>query len=46
MMFLATIIFTGSLFAPGDAAVAVPSGDTARQDALSCAPVNVCEGFS
>ena len=26
-------------------AVALPGGDTARQDALNCAPVKVCEGF-
>jgi hypothetical protein len=26
-------------------AVAVPGGDTARQDAFNCASVNVCEGF-
>ena len=26
-------------------AVAVPGGDTARQDALSCASVKVCEGL-
>ena len=25
--------------------VAVPGGDTARQDALNCASVKVCEGF-
>ena len=27
-------------------AVAIPCGDTARQDALNCASVKVCEGFS
>ena len=26
-------------------AVAVPGGDTARQDALDCAPVKVCQGL-
>ena len=26
-------------------AVAVPGGDTARQDALDCASVKVCESF-
>ena len=26
-------------------AVAVPGGDTAQQDALNCAYVNICEGF-
>jgi hypothetical protein len=26
-------------------AVAVPGGDTAQQDALNCASVNICEGF-
>ena len=26
-------------------AVAIPGGDTARQDALNCAPVKVCKGF-
>ena len=26
-------------------AVAVPGGDTARQDALNCASVKVCEGL-
>ena len=26
-------------------AVAVPASDTARQDALNCASVKVCEGF-
>jgi hypothetical protein len=26
-------------------AVAVPGGDTARQDAPKCAPIKVCEGF-
>ena len=26
-------------------AVAVPGGDTARQDALNCASVKVCQGF-
>jgi hypothetical protein len=26
-------------------AVAIPGGDTARQDALNCASVNVCEGL-
>ena len=27
-------------------AVAVPGGDTARQDALNCTSVKVCEGLS
>ena len=26
-------------------AVAVPGGDTVRQDAFNCAAVNICEGF-
>jgi hypothetical protein len=35
---LESLAFTGS-------AVAVPGGDTARQDAFNCAFVKVCEGF-
>ena len=34
-----------SLAVVGDA-VAIPGGDTAQQDALNCASVKVCEGFS
>ena len=47
-------LLEGRQFAPGDAlgspavlggAVAIPSGDTARQNALNCASVKVCEGL-
>ena len=33
------------LESPAGGAVAVPGGDTARQDALNCASVKVSEGF-
>jgi hypothetical protein len=32
-------------FAVVGGAVTIPGSDTARQDALSCASVKVCEGF-
>jgi hypothetical protein len=35
---LASFVVVGS-------AVAVPGGDSARQDALNCASIKVCEGF-
>jgi hypothetical protein len=47
-------VLEGRWFAPGDVlcrphhpleSLAVEGGDTARQDALNCASVKVCEGF-
>ena len=42
-------VLEGRQCAPGDAvkggAVAVPGGDTARQEAFNCTSVKVCEGL-
>jgi hypothetical protein len=42
--FFIFVFFISPLFNQASA-IAVPGGDTARQDALNCASVKVCEGF-